>query len=217
MDRTLVFAVAMALTGCAGGAPHGTESPANAHASTGAPPPAYTSLSSSETPGIVEEPSAAPSTADHAHEGPSTSPASSEPPHEDHATSEMSSGSPADAERAAFERARPVFDHYCSPCHTTRGARHTAATLRHFSMDRYPFGGHHTATMGPTIREVLGAAGEAATMPADQPGAVRGDDLARVLAWADAWERARGAVPTTSRTPAASTAPAHHHKLEPTR
>jgi hypothetical protein len=218
MDRTLLFVVAIAMTACAGSAPHGTESPANPRAATGAAPPAYTSLSSSDTPGIVAEPSASPSNADHAHEspGPSIEPASSAPPHEEHAASEAPSGSPVDAERAAFEQARPVFDRYCSACHTSRGARHTATTLRHFSMDRYPFGGHHTATMGPTIREVLGAAGEPATMPADQPGAVRGDDLARVLAWADAWEHARGAVPSASTAPAAGagTAHSHHHKLE---
>jgi len=68
--------------------------------------------------------------------------------------------------------------------------------LRHFTMDGYPFGGHHAATIARTIREVLGAAGEPATMPDDRPGAVQGADLALVLQWAEAWDRMRSHPPT---------------------
>ena len=54
----------------------------------------------------------------------------------------------------------------------------------------YPLGGHHTATIGFTIRDVLGISGKKATMPYDKPGSVQGDDLAAIKAWTDAWEAA---------------------------
>jgi hypothetical protein len=59
-------------------------------------------------------------------------------------------------------------------------------TLRfsaHFDMDRYPFGRHHTATIGFTIRDV---------------------ELAAIKAWTDAWEVAKkgGAHPAEE---------GHHH------
>lgn len=57
-------------------------------------------------------------------------------------------------------------------------------------MDGYPFAGHHAAMMSATIREVLGAAGSEPTMPRDKPGAVKGDELKLVLAWAAAYDRA---------------------------
>ena len=55
-------------------------------------------------------------------------------------------------------------------------------------MDAYPFGGHHTKTIGFTIRDVLGISGKKPTMPYDKPGSVVGDDLASVSAWTDARE-----------------------------
>lgn len=100
---------------------------------------------------------------------------------------------PADlaaAERAAYDRARPVFEQYCAKCHTTAGRNAKRASLSHFNMDSYPLGGHHAAEIGNTIREVLGATGEPPTMPRDNKGAVRGDDLALILAWAEAFDRA---------------------------
>ena len=40
------------------------------------------------------------------------------------------------------------------------------------------------------VRKVLGADGKSkATMPSDDPGAVAGDDLAKILVWADAFDR----------------------------
>lgn len=96
-------------------------------------------------------------------------------------------------ERAAYERARPVFEAHCVKCHTTSGAHAKKAALKHFSMDTYPFGGHHAHSVTKTIREVLGATGEEPTMPDDDPGAVQGDDLARILSWADAFDRSHAA------------------------
>jgi hypothetical protein len=100
-------------------------------------------------------------------------------------------GEPPSEERLAFEQAKPVFDKFCADCHTTTGRRSTTNSRAHFSMDGYPFGGHHTTSMGPTIRKVLGMTGRRAVMPRDNPGAVQGDELARVLVWADAWDKAQ--------------------------
>jgi len=96
-------------------------------------------------------------------------------------------------ETAAWDKARPVFAKYCASCHTTAGKKKSAKKLDHFNMDTYPLGGHHAATIGFTIRDVLGISGKKATMPSDKVGAVKGDDLAVVKAWADAWEAAERA------------------------
>ena len=96
-------------------------------------------------------------------------------------------------ERALWERAKPVLVKYCADCHTRDGKRAAKKKLDHFSLDSYPPGGHHTKTIGPAVREVLGIGGGKATMPFDKPGSVTGDDLAAVKAWADAWEAADNA------------------------
>ncbi|ACY14188.1 hypothetical protein [Haliangium ochraceum] len=90
-------------------------------------------------------------------------------------------------EQAAYERAKPVFETYCVDCH---GADGDAEARRHFAMDGYPFGGHHAHEIAHEIREVLGADGDEPSMPPDNPGVVSGEELAAVLAWADAFERA---------------------------
>jgi len=94
------------------------------------------------------------------------------------------------AETTAWDTAKPVFEKYCSGCHTDAGKKATKKKLDHFNMTTYPPGGHHTATIGYTIREVLGQSGKKATMPYGKAGSVQGDDLATILAWADAWESA---------------------------
>jgi hypothetical protein len=94
------------------------------------------------------------------------------------------------AETAAYDKAKPTFRKYCSACHSRDGKKAAKKKLDHFQLDSYPFGGHHTATIGFTIREVLGISGKKATMPYDKPGSVQADDLAPVKAWADAWEAA---------------------------
>lgn len=107
------------------------------------------------------------------------------------------------SEQEAYDRAKPVFQKYCSKCHTEQSGKRTA--LKHFSMDSYPFGGHHTANMPSTIRKVLGQDGKRATMPRDKPGIVEGDELKLILEWADAVERAH-----TSAPPSAHGSHEHH-------
>ncbi len=98
-------------------------------------------------------------------------------------------------ERVAYERARPVFEQYCASCHTTAGRQAKTATLKHFSMDSYPFGGHHADQITVTIRRVLGATGKRPTMPPDRRGAVKGKELDLILAWADAVDHAQAQDP----------------------
>ena len=103
---------------------------------------------------------------------------------------------PAPEETAAFEVARPVFERHCFRCHTTAGKKSKHKALDHLSMDQYPFGGHHADEAGAAVREVLGAdAHGKATMPSDDRGAVLGDDLAKILAWAAAFDRANAGAP----------------------
>ena len=96
----------------------------------------------------------------------------------------------AAAEQDAYAKARPVFDAYCAGCHTKAGAKATPKSLAHLDMTTYPFGGHHGAMAGPAVAEVLGLDGAKPTMPLDHPGAVAGDELARVKAWIDAYDAA---------------------------
>jgi mono/diheme cytochrome c family protein len=105
------------------------------------------------------------------------------------------------AETAAWETAKPVFEKSCATCHTSAGKKAAKKKLDHFNMDTYPLGGHHTATIGYTIREVLGISGKKPTMPYDKPGSVKGDDLAKIKAWTDAWEAAEkgGAHPPADK------------------
>lgn len=100
-------------------------------------------------------------------------------------------------EREAYDRARPVFDKYCTKCHTKGGDKAKPKTLHHFDMTTYPFGGHHAAEVATSVRKVLGVGGKK-TMPKDDPGVVEGEELALILAWADAFDRAHagGAHPT---------------------
>jgi mono/diheme cytochrome c family protein len=106
-------------------------------------------------------------------------------------------------EQAAFDKAKPVFERYCAGCHTQSGKQASAKKLDHFEMTSYPFGGHHAATIGPTIRKVLAVGGGKATMPDNRPGTVTGDDLALIAAWTKAWDAAS--------TAGAHLAAPHHH------
>ena len=108
------------------------------------------------------------------------------------------------AESSAWEMARPSFGNACAICHTSAGKKAAKKKLDHFNFDSYPPGGHHTATIGFTIRDVLGLSGKKPTMPYDKPGSLQGDDLAKIKAWTDAWEAAEkgGAHPSAAE---------HHH------
>jgi hypothetical protein len=109
-----------------------------------------------------------------------------------HAQSNDGSAEPppqAHGELAAYEQAKPVFETHCARCHTTHGDKSTKAARNHFSMDTYPFGGHHASDISSEIRKVLGASGAKPTMPRDRPGALSKEELQLVLAWADAFDR----------------------------
>jgi cytochrome c len=102
---------------------------------------------------------------------------------------------PSPDELSALEAAKPVFEQYCARCHARGAGQGKRKALAHFDMTRYPFRGHHAHEAGTAVREVLGAAGDKATMPSDRPGAVKGQDLEKMLAWAAAFDRARGESP----------------------
>jgi mono/diheme cytochrome c family protein len=118
-------------------------------------------------------------------------PAGEHPPASEHAPA--TSEAPQDLlalEQAAYEKARPVFDVHCARCHGSDGKR---GARKHFDMTKYPFGGHHAMEITGTIREVLGVNGGEVSMPEDKPGAVQGDQLSLITAWADAFDRAHAA------------------------
>jgi hypothetical protein len=99
---------------------------------------------------------------------------------------------PTPEELAAFATAKPAFERHCFRCHTTTGKKSKPKAMSHMSMDGYPFGGHHASEAGAIVRKVLGDRDRKASMPSDDPGSVRGDDLERILAWADAFDKAHG-------------------------
>jgi hypothetical protein len=105
------------------------------------------------------------------------------------------------AEQAAFAEARPAFERHCLRCHSKDGKKAKAKARAHLDMTRYPFGGHHAGEAGAAIRAALGVGPNAhkATMPSDEPGVVKGDELASILRWADAFDaahvRADGSAP----------------------
>jgi mono/diheme cytochrome c family protein len=118
---------------------------------------------------------------------------------------------PTPEEIAAFEAAKPVFERHCFRCHTTGGKKSKRKALAPISMDHYPFGGHHADEVGTVVRKVLGGDGNGkATMPSDDPGAVRGDELAKIVAWAAAFDQAR-VHPAKRDDPSAAEGPAHAH------
>ena len=94
------------------------------------------------------------------------------------------------AEDAAYAKAKPAFDRFCASCHTKGGKRATAKKLSHVDMTTYPFGGMHANSIGNEVRKVLGIDGGTPTMPYDHPGEVKGDDLAAIAAWTEAWRAA---------------------------
>lgn len=95
-----------------------------------------------------------------------------------------------EAETAAFAKAKPVFDKSCMGCHG-KGRGATKKALAELDINQYPFKGKHGNAAD--IRKVLGIGGGKATMPKNKPGSVKGDDLAAIAAWADAWDAAETA------------------------
>lgn len=94
------------------------------------------------------------------------------------------------AEHAAYEKAKPVFGKYCAKCHSKDSKKATAKALGHFDMTSYPLGGHHAMEASAQVRKALAIGGGKPTMPMDQKGAVQGDELALIAAWADAFDQA---------------------------
>lgn len=92
------------------------------------------------------------------------------------------------AEMTAYEKAKPVFEANCARCHSKGGKLSTSKKRGHFDMTTYPFGGHHSMEISKEIRKSLGITGGKPTMPFDKKGAVKGDDLALIAAWADAFD-----------------------------
>ncbi len=99
----------------------------------------------------------------------------------------------ATAERTAYERAKPIFEKHCGRCHSSSGKKAKKKTLGHFSIDTYPFGGHHAAEVGQTIRVVLGVTGKEPTMPMDDAGAVKGAELETLVEWSKAFDASHAA------------------------
>lgn len=91
-------------------------------------------------------------------------------------------------ETAAFEKAKPVFEKHCARCHTKGQKLATAKKLKEFDMSSYPFGGEHAMDIGAEIRKTLGVGGGKVTMPFDKKGAVKGDELALIVAWSEAFD-----------------------------
>jgi mono/diheme cytochrome c family protein len=91
-------------------------------------------------------------------------------------------------ETAAFEQAKPVFDKWCAKCHSKTGKNTSAKKRKELDTTAYPFTGEHASAA--EVRKVLGIGGGKVTMPADKKGAVKGDELALIAAWADAWDAA---------------------------
>lgn len=94
------------------------------------------------------------------------------------------------AEMAAYEKAKPVFDKWCARCHAEGGKAATKKKRDHFDMTKYPFGGHHAMELSKQIRKSLGIVGGKPTMPFDKKGAVKGEELTAIAAWADAFDAA---------------------------
>jgi hypothetical protein len=161
-----------------------------------------TPSAASTTPPAATTPSPAPANPTHAHdhdnagsavavpESPSKEP---EKPAEPGPAAADSKADLLASETAAWATTRPVLEKACATCHTSAGKKATKKKLGHFSFDSYPPSGHHTSTIGFTIRDVLGLSGKKPTMPYDKPGSVQGDDLAKIKAWTDAWEAAEKA------------------------
>ena len=103
-------------------------------------------------------------------------------------------------ETAAFEKAKPVFDKFCAGCHSKGQKNANAKKLKELEITAYPFTGEHAKA--PDIRRVLGTTGEKPTMPKTKPGSVKGDDLASVVAWADAWDAAEAGGAHDAAAPA---------------
>ena len=104
-------------------------------------------------------------------------------------------------ETTAYDRAKPVFEKHCAGCHSKGQKGAKAKPLGHLDITTYPFGGHHATEVGTTVRTALGIGGGKPTMPKGKAGAVAGDELALVAAWADAFDAAHAGGAHEGRVP----------------
>lgn len=91
-------------------------------------------------------------------------------------------------ETAAYDKAKPVFAKYCASCHQQGQKKAKKESLEHFDITTYPFGGHHAMELGEAVRDVLAITGGKPTMPKGKPGSVKGEELALIASWADAFD-----------------------------
>ncbi len=113
------------------------------------------------------------------------------PPEEPKPDPEAEKKAALDKELAAFETAKPVFEGACKSCHVKGQKNASAKKLGAFEITAYPFAGKHGTAKD--VRKVLGIGGGKPTMPKTKPGSVKGDDLAAIAAWADAYDAAEAA------------------------
>lgn len=163
--KTILFTILLGAAACGGGG-------------SKAKPVEPTPTPTEPTPVAKTEPEPAPS-----EPAPPPEPAKPDP--------EQMKKDAMDAETAAYEKAKPVFEGFCKSCHMKGQKNASAKKLGEFEMTAYPFTGKHSKAAD--IRKVLGIGGGKATMPKTKPGSVKGDDLAAITAWADAYDAAEAA------------------------
>lgn len=190
---TLVLAAALAACGSSSSAAKTTpDVPASSGASTATssdPPVAVTQPAEPAEPATPAEPAAPTPAAPQPATPPPAAPrpAAPEVPRPDPKARLLA------AETSAWEAARPVLTKHCASCHTRDGKRTSKKKLDHLDLDTYPPKGHHAAKIGAAIRDVLGLSGKRPTMPYGKAGSVKGDELATIKAWIEAWEAAEKA------------------------
>ncbi|MCC7535818.1 MAG: hypothetical protein IT379_06380 [Deltaproteobacteria bacterium] len=176
-DRHLVLVLALCAVGCGSAAPEPRE-PTDVASEPAAAEPS--------SPPDDEAPVAA------ADAGPVAEPVDAGAPAGGDSAADAGAGGVASATPTAveaFAAARPALERHCDRCHGAAGGRQAR---RHLDTSSATPGGHHAHELGRELRRVLGATGRRATMPPDARGSVTGDDLAALLAWADAIEREHG-------------------------
>lgn len=162
--KTILFSMLVVFAACGGG---GSKPPAN-------PEPTETTPEPAEAMAKTEPP------AEEAKQEPPPAEPAPDPKEEAKAT-----------ELAAYEKAKPVFEGACKSCHVQGQKNANKKKLADLDITNYPFTGKHANAAD--IRKVLGIGGGKATMPKGKAGSVKGDDLAAIQAWADAWDAAETA------------------------
>lgn len=115
------------------------------------------------------------------------------PPEEKKPDPEQMKKDAMDAETAAWDKAKPVFEGSCKSCHVKGQKGAKAKNLGMFDCSEYPFKGKKATAAD--VRRVLGVGDGAkkATMPKNKPGSVKDADLDAIKAWADAFDAAESA------------------------